>query len=128
MSTELCNELLLLVLQFLDEEKYKETLHRLESESGAFCNVDYIAELVTNGDWDVLENYLAGFININGNRHSVKMLFEIRKQRYIEALNANDRPRALEILKKDLKPFKSMNEDVYKQMTSLITLNDIRLI
>ncbi|MFS7985362.1 putative transcription factor WD40-like family [Helianthus anomalus] len=126
MSTELCNELLLLVLQFLDEEKYKETLHRLESESGAFCNVDYIAELVTNGDWDVLENYLAGFININGNRHSVKMLFEIRKQRYIEALNANDRPRALEILKKDLKPFKSMNEDVYKQITSLIVLNDIR--
>ncbi|KAJ0694914.1 putative transcription factor interactor and regulator LisH family [Helianthus annuus] len=88
MSTELCNEFLLLVLQFLDEEKYKETLHRLESESGAFCNVDYIGELVTNGDWDVLENYLAGFINVNGNHHSVKMLFEIRKQRYIEALNA----------------------------------------
>ncbi|XP_022003682.1 topless-related protein 4 [Helianthus annuus] len=126
MSTELCNELLLLVLQFLDEEKYRETLHRLESESGAFCNVDYIAELVTNGDWDVLENYLAGFINVNGSRHSVKMLFEIRKQRYIEALNAKDRPMALEILKKDLKPFKSMNEDVYKQMTSLIALNDIR--
>ncbi|MFS7946721.1 hypothetical protein Hanom_Chr06g00539631 [Helianthus anomalus] len=72
MSTELCNEFLLLVLQFLDEEKYKETLYsliscwnllrivtilldfmnrfRLESESRAFCNVDYITELVTNGD------------------------------------------------------------------------------
>lgn len=61
-------------------------LLRLESESGLICNVKFIEELVLKGEWDVLEKYLAGFISVNENRYSVKILFEIRKQRYIEAL------------------------------------------
>lgn len=59
---------------------------RLESESGVFCNMDYIEELVMKGQWEMLDKYLANFININENEQSIKMLFHIRKQRYIEAL------------------------------------------
>lgn len=60
---------------------------RLESESGLFCNIRYIEELVTRGDWEELEKYMSGFIHIDDNRFSVKMLFEIRKQKYLEALD-----------------------------------------
>ncbi|KAI3786010.1 hypothetical protein L1987_45137 [Smallanthus sonchifolius] len=113
MLTGLPKELVFLILQ-------------LESESGLFCNAKYIEELVLKGDWEVLENYLAGFISVNDNRYSVKMLFEIRKQRYIEALDSKDRAKALEILNKDLKAFKSVNGEVFKEMTHLLTIGDIR--
>ncbi|KAK9066290.1 hypothetical protein SSX86_013611 [Deinandra increscens subsp. villosa] len=125
-TSGLSKELVFLILQFLNEENYKQTVHRLESESGFFCNVKYIEELVAKGDWDVLENYLAGFISVNDSRYSVKMLFEIRKQRYIEALDSQDRVKALDILNKDLKAFKSVNGELFKEMTHLLTIANIR--
>ncbi|CAN6805619.1 unnamed protein product, partial [Brassica oleracea] len=57
-------ELLLLILQYLGEEKYKETAHRLESESGCYFNMRYFEELVTQGKWDEMEKYLFGFTKI----------------------------------------------------------------
>ncbi|KAL8230398.1 hypothetical protein R6Q57_000176 [Mikania cordata] len=126
MSTGLSKELVFLILQFLNEEGYKQTIHKLESESGFFCNVSYIEELVLKGEWEVLEKYLGGFIGANDSRYSVKMLFEIRKQRYIEALDSKDRAKALEILNQDLKAFKSVNGELFKDMTHLLTIGDIR--
>lgn len=40
-----------------------------------------------NGEWDEVENYLSGFTKVEDNRHSMKMFFEIRKQKYLEALD-----------------------------------------
>lgn len=60
---------------------------RLERESGVFFNMKYFEECVTNGDWDEVENYLSGFSKFDENRHSMKIFFEIRKQRYLEALD-----------------------------------------
>lgn len=34
--SSLSRELVFLILQFLDEEKFKDTVHRLEKESGFF--------------------------------------------------------------------------------------------
>ena len=42
---------------------------------------------MTNGDWEEVENYLSGFTKVEDNRHSLKIFFEIRKQRYLEALD-----------------------------------------
>ncbi|KAK1434049.1 hypothetical protein QVD17_10967 [Tagetes erecta] len=126
MATGLPKDLVLLILQFLNEEGYKQTAHRLESESGFFCDASFVEELVLKGEWDMLEKYFAGFISVNDNRYSVKMLFEIRKQRYIEALERKDRAKALEILNHDLKAFKTINEEVFKDMTQLLTMGDIR--
>lgn len=47
----------------------------------------YFEEMVTNGDWDEVEKYLSGFTKVDDNRYSMKIFFEIRKQKYLEALD-----------------------------------------
>jgi hypothetical protein len=60
---------------------------RLEQESGLFFNAMYFEELVLGGDWDEVEKYLSGFTKVDDNRYSMKIFFEIRKQKYLEALD-----------------------------------------
>ena len=43
--------------------------------------------MVTNGEWDEVEKYLSGFTKVDDNRYSMKIFFEIRKQKYLEALD-----------------------------------------
>jgi hypothetical protein len=60
---------------------------RLEQESGLYFNLKYFEELVLNGNWDEVERYLSGFTRPDDNRYSMKIFFEIRKQKYLEALD-----------------------------------------
>jgi hypothetical protein len=85
--SSLSRELVFLILQFLDEEKFKDTVHRLEKESGFFFNMRYFEDSVTAGEWDDVEKYLSGFTKVDDNRYSMKIFFEIRKQKYLEALD-----------------------------------------
>ena len=131
--SSLSRELVFLILQFLDEEKFKETVHkwvfyfyflylyiyfifvtcdiififwgfmvilcwfgfiiwviflnRLEQESGFFFNMKYFEDEVHSGNWDEVEKYLSGFTKVDDNRYSMKIFFEIRKQKYLEALD-----------------------------------------
>ncbi|KAL3839807.1 hypothetical protein ACJIZ3_024398 [Penstemon smallii] len=124
--SSLSRELVFLILQFLDEEKFKESVHRLEQESGFFFNMRHFEEMVTNGDWENVEKYLLGFTKVDDNRYSMKIFFEIRKQKYLEALDRKDRPKAVDILVKDLKVFSSFNEDLFKEITQLLTLDNFR--
>ncbi|KAG5564405.1 hypothetical protein RHGRI_000558 [Rhododendron griersonianum] len=124
--SSLSRELVFLILQFLDEEKFKDSVHRLEQESGFFFNMRYFEEMVTNGDWDEVEKYLSGFTKVDDNRYSMKIFFEIRKQKYLEALDKKDRAKGVEILVKDLKVFSAFNEDLFKEITQLLTLEDFR--
>ncbi|KAJ7978950.1 Topless-related protein [Quillaja saponaria] len=124
--SSLSRELVFLILQFLDEEKFKETVHRLEQESGFFFNMRYFEEMVTTGEWDEVEKYLSGFTKVDDNRYSMKIFFEIRKQKYLEALDKRDRAKAVEILVKDLKVFAAFNEDLFKEITQLLTLENFR--
>ncbi|KAI7728572.1 hypothetical protein M8C21_001090 [Ambrosia artemisiifolia] len=124
--SSLSRELVFLILQFLDEEKFKDSVHRLEQESGFYFNVRYFDEMVTNGEWDEVEKYLSGFTKVDDNRYSMKIFFEIRKQKYLEALDKKDRAKAVEILLKDLKVFSAFNEDLFKEITQLLTLENFR--
>ncbi|XP_047970386.1 protein TOPLESS-RELATED PROTEIN 2-like isoform X1 [Salvia hispanica] len=124
--SSLSRELVFLILQFLDEEKFKETVHKLEQESGFFFNMKHFEESVQAGEWDEVERYLSGFTKVEDNRYSMKIFFEIRKQKYLEALDRDDRPKAVEILVKDLKVFASFNEDLFKEITQLLTLDNFR--
>lgn len=124
--SSLSRELVFLILQFLDEEKFKETVHKLEQESGFFFNVKYFEEEVLNGNWEEVERYLSGFTKVDDNRYSMKIFFEIRKQKYLEALDKHDRPKAVDILIKDLKVFSSFNEELFKEITQLLTLENFR--
>uniref|UniRef100_A0A1D1XVX1 Protein TOPLESS n=1 Tax=Anthurium amnicola TaxID=1678845 RepID=A0A1D1XVX1_9ARAE len=124
--SSLSRELVFLILQFLDEEKFKETVHKLEQESGFFFNMKYFEEEVHNGNWDEVEKYLSGFTKVDDNRYSMKIFFEIRKQKYLEALDKHDRAKAVDILIKDLKVFASFNEELFKEITQLLTLDNFR--
>ncbi|KAK7258960.1 hypothetical protein RIF29_24553 [Crotalaria pallida] len=124
--TSLSRELVFLILQFLEEEKFKESVHKLEKESGFFFNMKYFEEKVQAGEWDEVEKYLAGFTKVDDNRYSMKIFFEIRKQKYLEALDRQDKPAAVEILVGDLKVFSTFNEELYKEITQLLTLNNFR--
>ncbi|KAL6293086.1 hypothetical protein ACE6H2_001228 [Prunus campanulata] len=124
--SSLSRELVFLILQFLEEEKFKETVHRLEQESGYFFNMKYFEEKALAGEWDEVEKYLSGFTKVDENRYSMKIYFEVRKQKYLEALDRNDRAKAVEILVKDLKVFSTFNEELYKEITHLLTLDNFR--
>ncbi|PNX86178.1 topless-related protein 2-like [Trifolium pratense] len=80
-------EMMVLVLQFLDEENLRETLHKMEQETGIYFNLKYFEKQVLAGEWEECEKYLASFTNINDNGYSMKMIYEIRKQKYYEALD-----------------------------------------
>ena len=60
---------------------------RLEQESGFLFNMKYFEEKALAGEWDEIEKYLSGFIKVDDNRYSMKTFFEIRKQKYLEALD-----------------------------------------
>ncbi|XP_038993347.1 topless-related protein 1-like [Hibiscus syriacus] len=124
--SSLSTELVFLILQFLDEEKFKETVHKLEQESGFFFNMKYFEDEVHNGNWDEVEKCLSGFTKVDDNRYSMKIFFEIRKQKYLEALDKHDLSKAAEILVKDLKVFATFNEDLFKEITQLLTLENFR--
>lgn len=131
---------------------------RLEQESGFFFNMKYFEEKAHAGEWDEVEKYLSGFTKVDDNRYSMKIFFEIRKQKYLEALDRffffllllllmsnycifglnlpllllllhgfrHDRAKAVEILVKDLKVFSTFNEELYKEITQLLTLENFR--
>lgn len=60
---------------------------RLEQESGFFFNMKHFEDQVQAGEWDEVERYLCGFTKAEDNRYSMKIFFEIRKQKYLEALD-----------------------------------------
>ncbi|OVA18707.1 WD40 repeat [Macleaya cordata] len=124
--SSLSRELVFLILQFLEEEKFKDSVHKLEQESGFFFNMKYFEEKAHAGEWDEVEKYLSGFTKVDDNRYSMKIFFEIRKQKYLEALDRHDRAKAVEILVKDLKVFSTFNEELFKEITQLLTLENFR--
>lgn len=64
-----------------------DALSRLEQESGFFFNMKYFEDQVQGGEWEEVERYLSGFTKVDDNRYSMKIFFEIRKQKYLEALD-----------------------------------------
>lgn len=60
---------------------------RLETDSGCYFNMKYFEDVVTNGEWDEVEKYLSVFTSYDDNDHSLAMFFEIKKQKYFEALD-----------------------------------------
>lgn len=126
LSNDLSKELVFLILQFLEEEGFKKSVHALEQESGHYFNLKYFEELILDGNWEEVEKYLLGYTSVEYNRYSMKMFFEIRKQKFLEALDSGNRNLAVSILTTDLKVFRANNEELYKEMATLLTLDDFR--
>ncbi|XP_035544218.1 protein TOPLESS-like isoform X3 [Juglans regia] len=75
-----------------------------------------------------VEKYLSGFTKVDDNRYSMNIFFEIRKQKYLEALDKHDRSKAVDILVKDLIVFATFNEELFKEITQLLTLENFRVV
>jgi hypothetical protein len=58
----------------------------LETEVGFFMDVEYIERLINAGDLDKADQYLQSFIEPKSSKESIFLFFEIRKQKYFEAL------------------------------------------
>lgn len=69
--------------------KYRSN-HRLEQECGFYFNMEHFEDLVQAGQWDEVERYLGGFTKADDNRYSMKIFLEVRKQKYLEALERLD--------------------------------------
>lgn len=61
--------------------------NRLEQETGYFFDLKYFEGLVLNGNWEEVEKYLSSFTVVADNKYSTKIYFEIRKQKFLEALD-----------------------------------------
>ncbi|XP_030548357.1 protein TOPLESS-like [Rhodamnia argentea] len=115
---------ILIILQFLKENGYREAAHELERESGVYFDWRYFEQLMLDGKWNEAERYLSGFTHLNDNRFSTKIYLALRKQKYLEALDSNDVSKAVDILRSDLKAF-GANRDLFEELTELLTLNNI---
>ncbi|KAL7121731.1 hypothetical protein ACP275_01G001800 [Erythranthe tilingii] len=122
----LSKDLVLLMLQFCAEENLKRTAHMLEQETGYFFDLEYFEELILHGNWEEAEEYLSSFTLVEDNKYSTKIYFEIRKQKFLEALDKRESAAALDILVKDLKVFEQSNKELYKEMTQLLTMPNFR--
>ncbi|RDY02902.1 Topless-related protein 1, partial [Mucuna pruriens] len=125
-ATVLGRELVLLILQYLGENEFKETAHMLEQESGVFFDMKYFENEVNEGNWDEVEKYLSAFTKLSDNAYSQKIFFEIRKHKYIEAVDSRDWSKAVQILANDLKVFAKVNQELFSEITELLTLGNIR--
>ncbi|RZC53899.1 hypothetical protein C5167_012756 [Papaver somniferum] len=126
MSNSDKNQALFLILQALYEGPYMKAAHQFEQESGIYFNMKHFENELRHGHWEEVENYLLGFTELTSNRYSVKLFFEIRKQRYLEALDRKEPAKAVDLLMKDLKVFKTFDELVYSDMTGLLALENFR--
>ncbi|XP_031282058.1 topless-related protein 4-like [Pistacia vera] len=125
-SSLMRREIVCLILQFLREHNYNDTIHTLEKESGVFFNMTYFKDIAANGELDEVVKYLPGFTKSDDNEYSRLMFFEIRKQKYLEALDRGDIAKAVEILK-ELKRFSEFDDTTVKDLTYLLTLENFSL-
>ncbi|KAL5853214.1 hypothetical protein ACOSQ3_008332 [Xanthoceras sorbifolium] len=86
-NRSLKEELIYLILQFLDEEALKETLHKLEVETKVFFNLNYFGECMINGKWYTAEKYLSAFTKMDDNEYSMELFSEMQKQKSLEAVD-----------------------------------------
>ncbi|EEF46925.1 topless-related protein 2 [Ricinus communis] len=117
---------LAMIVQFLKEENLIESAHSLERESGCIFDMKYFEVMVLEGELDEAEKYLSGFIRIHDNLDSTRIFFELRKQKFLEALDKNERHKALDILTNEFKDFMPYSDTIYRDATLLLTLDDFR--
>ncbi|XP_052297255.1 protein TOPLESS-RELATED PROTEIN 2-like isoform X2 [Citrus sinensis] len=86
----------------------------------------HFEDMVLAGKLDEAEKYLSGFTQVHENMLSTKTYFELRRQKFLEALDKHERVKALDILMKDIKAFSTYNEEVFKEASLLLPLENFR--
>ncbi|KAI5679631.1 hypothetical protein M9H77_00858 [Catharanthus roseus] len=124
-SLSLNREIPLLILQFLKDQGFSETVHELEQSTSAFLDFSYLAQLVIDGKLNDAESYLSAFTRLLDDQSiSEKVLWNIKKQKFLEALDEHDQAKAIGILRNDL-TFGQDEEEV-KELKNLVELRNFR--
>ncbi|CAL5337047.1 unnamed protein product [Camellia sinensis] len=92
-------------------------------KSCCFFNLNYFEELILNGNRKIP----FWFHQVGDNEYSRKIFFELRTQKYLEALGVIMFA-AIAIFVNELKLFSAFNEDVFNDLTKLLTLDDFKKI
>ncbi|XP_028779245.1 topless-related protein 4 [Neltuma alba] len=85
-ETSIKEELIYLILQFLDEEKFMLTRHKLEQETKMFFNLNHFGKLIIDGEWYEAEKYLSAFTKLD-DQYPLQRIFKIRDGRHLEAFD-----------------------------------------
>lgn len=62
-------------------------MNRLERETAVFFDLNYFEALILSGRWEEVERYIFGYGNLEDDKFLIKVLFEVRKQKLMEALD-----------------------------------------
>ncbi|KAI9107070.1 hypothetical protein K1719_022598 [Acacia pycnantha] len=85
-ETSIKEELIYLILQFLDEEKFMLTRHKLEQETKMFFNLNHFGKLIIDGEWYEAEKYLSAFTKFD-DQCPLQRIFKIQDGRRLEAFD-----------------------------------------
>uniref|UniRef100_A0A1J3E5Q6 Topless-related protein 4 n=1 Tax=Noccaea caerulescens TaxID=107243 RepID=A0A1J3E5Q6_NOCCA len=118
--------LIFLILQFLNEEGYNESLHLLEQESKVLFNFSYLSDAIINGNWKVAEDYLSAFTSPEENTFSRKMFFELYKSKFSEAQDRSGGSESVNVFSKELRGIPVFKDDGYEDLVEVIA--DIRVL
>lgn len=118
---------------------------RLASETGVYFDWDKFSELVMAGKWDKMEKILNRYLKYEiatAEKNTIRIYFEIRKQKYLEYLvqylrrvnscqnglmySRHDYDAAAKMLHGDLVEFKLVAPDVYNDLVYLFAYKDPR--
>ena len=113
-------EVVRLLIQSLDDMGYSKASSQLASESGYATetfDVSNFRSAVLNGEWDGAEALIKR-LQLRDHVNMSSVLFLLRKQKFLELLEARDLSRALMVLRSELSPL-----DIYvDQLHNLSTL------
>ncbi|CAA7032891.1 unnamed protein product [Microthlaspi erraticum] len=118
--------LIFLILQFLNEEGYNESLHLLEQESKILFNFSYFSDAIINGNWKIAEDYLSAFTSPEENTFSRKMFFELYKSKFSESQDRSGGSESVNIFSKELRRIPVFKDDGYEDLVEVIA--DMRVL
>jgi len=124
-SSPLFSDLMMLMLQFLQDVEFNDTARKLEQESKAFLNLQYLETKSIAGEWEEVDSYLQAFIQpVSSDALAMRIFFEIRKIRFLELLFRKEKMKAVDLLSSEFKEW--IEDPIFKELTTLITYQDIR--
>uniref|UniRef100_A0A7S1IRP5 CTLH domain-containing protein n=1 Tax=Eutreptiella gymnastica TaxID=73025 RepID=A0A7S1IRP5_9EUGL len=113
-----------LMLQSLQALGYKESLHKLEEESGVLLQSQHINQFrncILAGQWSEVINLLP---NLKIDPHNIKHVkFLIYEQKFMELLEMGDRMQAVQCVRKELTPLMHDANSLHK-LTALLMCKD----
>ena len=118
-----------IVLDFLKTQEYYKALIALEQESGTRLHsygkeIDFLYDLLMEGRFDDAEKFISP-LRSRSEFNYTRVLFEIRKERFLEALENSDSPN-LQDLVTDLKEIESLsNKEEFNNLCYCLSLNKI---